>query len=206
MSFDLDELAGNERPRPAGEHYDDGSADVFHPMVTISNSDTGHGRLSVRAGLWRMICKNGIVAEKEFAQIHLGRAHDASGDFLSTETIAAGNEQLFREIGDFIVHALNREVMLEVGQKLGVLKGVDIKDKSKKVVETRIAPQLELDEDETQALIDRYLHEAEEHGPNGYAMLNAVTWLAHEQEDPRRGLEYEEVAGKLIESPALLEV
>jgi hypothetical protein len=192
-SFDLNEMGSGTARRPSG--YGGTGVDLYHPMVTISNSDTGHGRTSIRPGLFRTVCNNGLVAVQEFAQTHLGARQDESL-FLSQETIRAKNELLFVEMRDWIRSSMNETVMREIGERLGVLKSDRVADVE--VCVTGIADGCGLNEDEAKTLLNKFIgQEAQTHGANGYAMLQAITEMAHESDDPRRGLELEEFAGKI---------
>lgn len=40
---------------------EEGKPDTYIPMITIENSETGNATLNFKAGLWRLVCTNGLM-------------------------------------------------------------------------------------------------------------------------------------------------
>lgn len=73
---------------------------LFHPLVTVTNSETGRGGLGVRYGLLRARCANGALIEDARIERHIGGTLDAG--FLSAETIAADARAIMLKCQDAI--------------------------------------------------------------------------------------------------------
>ena len=74
--------------------------DVVHAGVVISNSETGQGSLSVSPLVFRLLCRNGLIAaDQAMRKTHIGRMTETSSDevtFFKEDTLAADDAAFFR--------------------------------------------------------------------------------------------------------------
>ena len=77
-----------------------GGEGTVHPLVTISNSETGHCGLSVRMGILRAICFNLATVEHTVKQIHLGSRMEAG--VFEADTVEADSKAIWLKCRDAI--------------------------------------------------------------------------------------------------------
>jgi len=93
-----------------------GGPGTIHPVVTISNSDTGHGGAHARIGILQAVCYNVATVEDVCREIHLGSKLDA-GVFTS-ETRAADDESTMLKMKDSIIAAFSRDKFKSIVAKV----------------------------------------------------------------------------------------
>jgi hypothetical protein len=84
-----------------------GGPGTIHPSITITNSETGHGGLSVRIGILRAICFNLATVEDVASHVHLGGAMDDG--IYTEETLSADSKAIMLKIRDSITTAFDAE-------------------------------------------------------------------------------------------------
>lgn len=81
----------------------DGVPDTVWPMVTLSNSETGDGRLLVQPGCLRAACANGMTQGTALGRTHVGKKNDTVGEVVySDETKRLEDEVLIRKVREMI--------------------------------------------------------------------------------------------------------
>ena len=82
--------------------------DVVSAGLLISNSETGHGSLSVKPLVYRLVCKNGQIAD-DFAmrKYHAGRQSEMEQIEFSNETIKAEDKAFWLKVRDLVKHSLS---------------------------------------------------------------------------------------------------
>jgi hypothetical protein len=66
----------------------------------ISNSDVGAGAFAIEGFVMRLVCTNGLIADRMISKRHLGARLDDTFDLLSMDTINADNDVYFRKLYD----------------------------------------------------------------------------------------------------------
>jgi hypothetical protein len=67
--------------------YEMAPGDVVQAGVVISNSEVGQGTLSVQPLLYRLVCRNGLIAaDRSLRKTHVGRARHRGRTCRSTRT------------------------------------------------------------------------------------------------------------------------
>lgn len=103
-----DRFNEGEKKAGKGSHYfdhlqpkgDDGDS-LFQPLITIKNSETGRGGLSVRYGILRARCVNKAIIEDARVERHIGAKIEAG--ILSTETLKEEMKVTMMKVRDAIV-------------------------------------------------------------------------------------------------------
>jgi len=79
--------------------------DIVQSGLLISNSETGLGSVSVMPLVYRLVCKNGMIAaDSGQRKFHSGRVNEADGDheIYRTETIQADDKAFIMKLQDIV--------------------------------------------------------------------------------------------------------
>lgn len=81
--------------------------DVVSSGIIISNSETGHGSLSVKPLVYRLVCSNGAIVD-DFAmrKYHAGKATDMGQIEFSNETLRAEDKAFWLTVRDLVKYTL----------------------------------------------------------------------------------------------------
>lgn len=87
--------------------------DIVSSGLIISNSETGHGSLSIKPLVYRLVCSNGAIVD-DFAmrKYHAGRNTDMTQIEFSNETLRAEDKAFWLQVRDLVKYTLN-EVTFE---------------------------------------------------------------------------------------------
>lgn len=179
----------------------DGNRDILHPLVVITNSETGHGSLSVTDGLFRVVCKNGLIAEKRVRKNHAGdrRAQDANLDsaleVYCDDTRKAMDNALWMQVADMTRSAVSRvrfELLVDKMREAKTGKKIAKPDVACEVVRKRFS----LTEVESSGILG---HLAAGGDLSRFGMLNAVTRYAQDVELYDRSTELERLGGQILD-------
>jgi len=82
--------------------------DVVSSGIIISNSETGHGSLSVKPLVYRLVCSNGAIVD-DFAmrKYHAGKATDMGQIEFSNETLRAEDKAFWLTVRDLVKYTLS---------------------------------------------------------------------------------------------------
>lgn len=87
--------------------------DVVSAGVIISNSETGHGSLSVKPLIYRLVCKNGAIADDySMRKYHVGRQDEMTQIEFKNDTLNAEDTAFWLKVRDLVKFSLS-EVTFE---------------------------------------------------------------------------------------------
>ncbi|MES2088856.1 MAG: DUF932 domain-containing protein [Pseudomonadota bacterium] len=154
--------------------------DVVQAGVVISNSEVGQGTLSVQPLLFRLVCRNGLIAsDRALRKTHVGRA--------------LGSDENITVFKDDTLQA----TFLQAAQKMQKTLQIPLVGNPVKTVEV-LAQRFTLNDTERAGVLRHLISEGD---LSGYGLVNAVTHFSKEVEDYDRATEFEALGGKLIELP-----
>ncbi len=179
----------------------DGNKDILHPMVIVKNSETGHGALSVTSGIFRVVCKNGLISESKVRKNHAGdrRARDMDLDsaleVYCDDTRKKMDGALWSQVAD-----LTRSAVSHAQFELIVAKMREAKT-GEKIVKPDVACEVlrkhfTLTQVESSGILG---HLAAGGDLSRFGMLNAVTRYAQDVESYDRSTELERIGGQILE-------
>jgi Domain of unknown function (DUF932) len=173
--------------------------DVVQAGVAISNSEVGHGTLSVQPLLYRLVCSNGLIApERAMRKTHLGRILE-SGDeavvVFKDDTLAADDHAFFLKVRDVVEAAVSGVTFRLVADKLKTTLGIKLAGDPTKTVQV-LANRYDLSDAERVGVLRQLIGDGE---LSGYGLINAVTEYSKEIADYDRATEFEALGGKLVE-------
>jgi len=176
--------------------------DVVQAGVVVSNSEVGHGTLSVQPLLYRLVCRNGLIAsDRTLRKTHVGRSIGTDDEVITVfkdDTVLAGDKAFFLKVRDVVEAAVSEATFLQAAHKLQKTLGIRLVGDPVKTVEV-LANRYTLNDTERVGVL-RYL--IAEGDLSGYGLVNAVTHYSQEVEDYDRATEFEVLGGRLIELPA----
>lgn len=164
------------------------------PVVTISNSETGEGGLSISVGLFDRYCLNTALIETGMRKVHIGSRMD-SGIF-TAETREADSRALALACRDTIRAAFSPEGFDKLVAQADAAAAVAINAPSAAVdqlVKSKVITEAQRD-----GLLEHFLGK---YSKTAYGLAQAVTRFAQET-DADGAADLEAVAGKIIAQPA----
>ena len=176
--------------------------DIVQAGVVISNSEVGQGTLSVQPLLYRLVCRNGLIAsDRALRKTHVGRALGTDDDGITVfkdDTLRADDKAFFLKVRDVVQAAVSETTFLQAAQKMQLTLGIPLIGDPVKTVEV-LAQRYALNDSERVGVLRHLISEGD---LSGYGLVNAVTHYSQEVEDYDRATEFEGLGGKLIELPA----
>ena len=149
-----------------------GEQDEFGPFIRVCNSYNRTCAFSIRFGLIRWACTNGLVDWHSSITIQV--AHDVKKMERSIE--AKINEAKFRKVVDEFGKLLQpmHEVKIDMQQFLPLILSILHIKKPEEMPKDRESAWYQLEE-YLKSVASRYVKEV---GPNGYALINAISDVA----------------------------
>jgi hypothetical protein len=182
--------------------YEIAPGDIAQAGIVITNSEVGQGTLSVQPLVYRLVCRNGLIAsDRALHKTHIGRilqTEDETITVFKDETLAADDKAFFLKVRDVVEAAVSEATFRQVAEKMQKTLGIKLTGDPVKAVEV-LANRYTLNEVERAGVLRHLISEGD---LSGYGLVNAVTHYSHEVEDYDRATEFEALGGKLIELPA----
>ena len=179
--------------------YEMAPGDVVQAGIMITNSEVGHGTLSVQPLVYRLICRNGLIAsDRALRKTHLGRvlqSEEEATTVFRDDTLAADDKAFFLKVRDVVEVAISEATFRQVAQKMQKTLDIKLTGDPVKAVEV-LANRYTLNDSERAGVLRRLIVEGD---LSGYGLVNAVTQFSHDVEDYDRATEFEALGGKLIE-------
>ena len=176
--------------------------DVVQAGVVVSNSEVGCGMLSVQPLIYRLVCRNGLIAsDRMLRKTHVGRALDSeeiSGVVFKGDTLQADDRAFFLKVRDVVESAVSELTLRAAGEKLKETKRIRLASDPLRTVDV-LAQRYALTEVERSGVLRGLIEGGE---LSGYGLVNAVTHYSQQVEVYDRATELEALAGRLIELPA----
>ncbi|WP_418319660.1 DUF932 domain-containing protein [Piscinibacter sakaiensis] len=174
--------------------------DVVQAGVVISNSEVGHGLLSVQPLIYRLVCSNGlIVSDRSLRKTHVGRSVGGGEDdgitVFKDDTLCADDKAFFLRVRDVVEAAVSETAFRMATEKLQRTQGMPLSGDPVKTVEV-LAQRYALNDSERSGVLRHLVTGGD---LSGYGLVNAVTHFSQEVEDYDRATEFEALGGKLIE-------
>lgn len=185
-----------------GLRFDVQPGDMLQAGIVITNSEVGHGTLSVQPLLYRVVCRNGlIVQDRALRKTHVGRVLTGDDDGVQVyqdDTLKAEDEAFFLKVRDVVQATVSDTVFRESALKMQKTLGIALKGDPVRTVDI-LANRHDLNETERVGVLRHLIADAD---LTGYGLVNAVTHYSQEVQDYDRATEFEALGGKLIAQSA----
>lgn len=168
-----------------------GGPGTVHPLVTLSNSETGHGGLSVRIGLLQAICFNLATVEEVVGKVHLGER--LSVGIFTEETVTAESKAIYLRARDTVKSAFNPEVFKRMVDLAKEAQAQEVHAPAAAV--ENVAKAVSLPEKAKDALLAYFV---KDYDLTRYGLAQAVARLAQDEEDGESASGLEDLAGKVL--------
>jgi hypothetical protein len=173
--------------------------DTVQAGIVITNSEVGHGSLSVQPLLYRVVCSNGlIVPDRALRKTHIGRAlggEESDLRVFQEDTMRADDQAFFMKVRDVVQATVTETAFLEAARKMQSTMGIRLTGDPIRSVEV-LADRYAMNDGERAGVL-RHLIEGGD--LSGYGLVNAVTHFSQEVADYDRATEFEEIGGRLID-------
>lgn len=170
-----------------------GGPETIHPVVTISNSETGHGGFNVRLGILRAACYNLATVETVASRVHLGEKLD-TGVF-SAETVEAETKSITLKARDAMLAAFNPAKFKEIAARISKAAGDEIPVAKAEDAVGAVVKDNSLTDEVRKGLLAHFLTAGQMHR---YGLAQAVARSAQDTTDPDLADTLESVAGALL--------
>jgi hypothetical protein len=177
------------------------TGDIVQAGFVISNSEIGAGRFTVEQMVYRLACKNGLIAGEALKRSHVGQRVTEEGDITvwSDRTRRLDDRTVLSAAQDMVAAACDQTRFDAVVAQLREAKtGTTAVVDPMKAVEV-LAKKHDLTEGESKLVIKHFLRDAEENGEGLYGMLNAITRAAQDVPSYDRATELETLGGKMLD-------
>jgi Domain of unknown function (DUF932) len=178
--------------------YEIAPGDVVQAGIVITNSEVGHGTLSVQPLVYRLVRRNGLIAsDRALRKTHDGRILQQEEDAITVsrdDTLASDDKAFFLKVRDLVEAAVSEATFHQVVQKMRKTLGIKLTGDPVKAVEV-LANRYTLNESERASVLRHLIVE----GDLSAGLGNAVMHYSHDVEDYGRATEFEALGGKLIE-------
>lgn len=172
--------------------------DVVQGGVVISNSETGHGSVSISPLVYRLVCLNGMIAnDGRLRANHVGGRIEETEDLYADDTKKADDRAILLKVRDHVRNAVD---MFAFSKRIEMMSGLatqEIEGDPSKVVEV-LAKKVGANEGETSGILKALIKGGD---LSAWGLLNAVTAQAHDAKDYDRSVEFERMGGALLELP-----
>lgn len=172
--------------------------DLVQAGIVISNSEVGCGSVRIEPMVYRLVCKNGMIAnDMAMRKYHVGRAgstEDAISIFLKDETRQADDKAFWMKVRDIVEGSLTESIFTQIVGKMKEAAGIEVAADPVKAVE-ELSKQHQLNKEEQSGVL-KFLVQGGD--LSLYGMMNAVTAASQEVEDYDRATELERLGGTLI--------
>lgn len=170
--------------------------DVVQAGVVIRNSEVGAGALTVQPMVYRLVCKNGMIAGKALRHYHLGRAveGDETLNVLRDETRKADDRALMMKLADVVNASVDEAIFTDLVARMGETAATPPVADPPAAVRV-LGKRLGLTETEEASVLR---HLAIGGDLTQYGALNAVTRASQDVEDYERASEMEAMGGDVL--------
>ena len=184
--------------------------DLMAQGVVISNSETGHGSVSVAQLVWTLMCLNGMQTANKNRTAHLtsSRSEGDTWAMLTDESKRLDNAALASKLKDITGHYASREMFEAVLEQFRAAAADTVAGgmaAAQPAVEA-LGGLLKLSKVETSSVLDGLMQTIQQDGYRGQplsraTMVNAVTAAANTAE-PDAVSDWQVLGGKVLDLPA----
>lgn len=190
---------------PTGRKIGDGSHvffDTCSPAVTVANSETGRGALSIEGGIFTKICTNLATFGASMRKYHTGARAELSDEvyqLLTDKTKRLTDAAVWSQTKDLVAAAFDRAVFDANLAKLGEASK-DVLPRGADVVQVieKIGKRFNTTEGERKGILAQLIQDGD---LSRYGIHSAVTRFAQDVADYDRATELEKIGARVIELP-----
>jgi hypothetical protein len=196
------------RDVPVGFKMGDGSHNIFDtcaPVVILSNSEVGFGRLVIETGVYTQACTNlALFAKGGMKRTHVGARHALTDNMdvsdldavLSSAAKRKTMEAVWLQARDVIAAAFDPAMIDKRVEQLAAAAGAKLPAENVDKVLEVVQERYNLNEGERNSIFKHLLEGGQ---LNQYGLHAAITRSAQDADDYDRATELEYLGGKVVE-------
>ena len=173
--------------------------DVVNAGVVITNSEVGHGAFKVEPMIYRLICKNGLIAaDHSMQKYHVGRtltAGEAAAELFSDEALQADDVAFWLKARDVVAGSFSEQVFSKIVNRMREAKQQPITGTPHKAV-AELTNRFGLTEFDTDNIFQHLLTGGD---LSKLGMANAVTRHSQDVTGYDQATDMERLGGRIIE-------
>ena len=163
--------------------------DVVSAGIIISNSETGHGSLSIKPLIFRLVCSNGAIADDlAMKKYHAGKSQDWAEIEYSSETEAAEDTAYWLKVRDLVKHTLTEVTFDKMVERMRTGTKLVIAQPAEAI--EMVVKRFGLGQNEKEGVLQHLIQGGE---LTSYGMGNAITRMAQDQPSYDRSTELESI-------------
>lgn len=183
-------------PRTVGEVK---KGDVVQCGVVISNSETGHGSVSISPLVYRLVCLNGMIAnDGRLRANHVGGRIEETEQLYADDTRQADDRAILLKVRDHVRGAIDAVAFAKRIEAMSGLAQAKVSGNPEMAIEV-LSKKIGATETERGGILRSLIEGGD---LSAWGLLNAVTAQAHTARDYDRSVEFERMGGALLELPA----
>lgn len=168
--------------------------DVVSAGIIIQNSETGHGAVSVKPLIYRLVCQNGaVVDDLAMRKYHAGRQNELQQIEFSNEALNAEDKALWLKVRDLVKHSLSEATFNQVVDVMRESTEKQIRQPNEAI--ELAAKRHGLSEDEKGGVL---FHLIQGGDLSAWGLGNAVTRTAQDSESYDRSTELESIGYQIM--------
>jgi hypothetical protein len=195
-----------ERDIPTGRAMGDGSHTFFDtcsPAISISNSEVGHGALSIETGVYTKVCTNLAMIGSNLRKYHSGSRATVTNEvyaLLTDDTRRATDRAVWMQVRDLVKGAFDQARFdATLGKLKDATKNAIPADQAVEVIE-RAGRHFSLSEGERKGILGRLIESSD---LTRYGLHAAITRYSQDAiVTYDRASELERIGGDVIELPS----
>lgn len=171
--------------------------DVVQAGIVISNSEVGHGSVSVRPLIFRLVCLNGMIVEDgSVRKYHVGRINEVDDNFeiFRDETIEADDRAFLMKVEDAVNAAVDQARFASIVDRLRESREAKIDPSAVPKVVELTSKEFGITQKESEGILGHLIAGGD---LSLYGLANAVTRHAHDVDSYDRSTELETLGYKI---------
>lgn len=171
--------------------------DVVQCGMVVSNSEIGAGSLRIEPMMYRLVCKNGMIAnDYAMKKYHIGKGFadtDETFQFVRDETRQKIDDAFWGQLVDVVGSVMTQDGFDTI--LAGVRKTVDCKIVDPVKCVTNVSEELGLADHEQGGVLRHLITGGD---LSAYGVLNAITRFSQDVDDYERATELERLGGSVV--------
>lgn len=170
--------------------------DVVQAGVIISNSETGHGSVSVQRVIYRLVCLNGLILpDNKYRANHTGSRIDDNEALWRDDTRKAEDKAILLKVRDMVNSAMDEGSFNKQLDRMKATTEQRIEGNPVKAVEI-LGQKLGVSDKERSGILRALIEGGD---LSRWGIANAVTYQAHAANDYDRSVEFEKLGSDVID-------
>lgn len=172
--------------------------DIVQAGIAITNSETGQGSVSVSPLIYRLVCKNGMIAnDNALRKYHVGRVNEANDDYgiYRDETIEADDRAFLMKIEDAVNAAMNEAIFKQMVERMREATEVKMDAHNVPQVIELTTKEFNLTQDEGNGVLGHLIQGGD---LSLYGLSGAITRFAQDVDSYDRSTELEATGWKVL--------